>query len=329
MAKNDTADDWQNKNYPRLEQLPVSMFAIVIALAGLALAWEKIAAITTISLVVNKSLIMLASLVFIILTTAYLIKFILYPKAVLTEFQHPVRNSFFAAISISLLLLATVWLAIFPGFASILWGLGVLLHLFIMLRIVSGWLYATHYEITHTNPAWFMPVVGSILVPLIGVKIAPKEISWFFFSVGIIFWLLLLPIILNRLFFYKPLPERLLPTLFILLAPPSIASLAWSNLIGNFESFSQILYYFALFIAIVLLQNIKQVLNKPFVISAWAYAFPLVAFTIATAAMAKFSNVKFFYWLSVGLLYFCSGLIVTLFIRTLIAIWRKEICLPE
>jgi tellurite resistance protein len=226
-------------------------------------------------------------------------------------------------------LLATAWLPNLPRVAFIAWVIGSSLHLFITIRIVSSWIYRTHYEIKHANPAWFMPVVGNIIVPIIGVKIAPVEISWFFFSIGILFWLILLSIVLNRIFFYDPLPERLMPTLFILLAPPSIGSIAWSNLIGKFDNFSHMLYYVALFMVLILFYNARRFLIRTFFISAWVYSFPLVAFTLATMQMAKFSNLGFFFWLGNGMLYLSSIIILILLVRTLIAMWHNEICLPE
>lgn len=48
-------------------------------------------------------------------------------------------------------------------------------------------------------PAWFIPVVGNIIVPLAGVRFAPAEVSWFFFSIGLVFWIVLLAIVMYRL----------------------------------------------------------------------------------------------------------------------------------
>jgi tellurite resistance protein len=329
MSITNLSDYSQHKTNSRIEHMPVSMFAIIIGIAGLAIAWHKAYEVTTAPILISKTLTIAASLLFIFLIILYGIKILLFPKAIYGELTHPVRNSFFATISISFLLLAIAWLPNLPHIAFIAWVIGSSLHLFITIRIISSWIYRTHYEIKHANPAWFMPVVGNIIVPIIGIKIAPIEISWFFFSIGIFFWLILLSIILNRLFFYEPLPERLIPTFFILLAPPSIGSIAWSSLIGRFDDFSHVLYYIALFMFLILINNAKRFLINTFFISAWAYSFPLVAFTLATLQMAKFSNLWFFFWLGNSMLYISSIIVLMLFIRTIIAILRKEICLPE
>jgi len=49
------------------------------------------------------------------------------------------------------------------------------------------------------------------------------ELSWFFFSVGLIMWAVMFTIIMNRIIFHNPLPQKLMPTLFILIAPPAVA----------------------------------------------------------------------------------------------------------
>ncbi len=64
------------------------------------------------------------------------------------------------------------------------------------------------------SPVWFIPVVGNILVPLAGVVHARRTRSRFFFSTGLIFWIVLQTLFFYRIFFHHPLPEKLLPTFF-------------------------------------------------------------------------------------------------------------------
>jgi tellurite resistance protein len=309
--------------------LPISIFAIVMGLTGLSLAWHNAYEIFAVTALIGEILRALASLIFVFLFIMYTLKVTLYPQAVRDELAHPIRSSFFATLSVSILLLATAWLPDIPHLSFILWSIGTILHLIISLRIMNSWMYQTHYEIKHVNPAWFIPIVGNIIVPIVGVKIMQIELSWFFFSIGIVFWLILFTIILNRIFLYEPLPIRLMPTLFILLAPPSVGAVAWIGLVGKFDTFAHILYYTALFLFLLLISNASSFLRIPFYISAWAFSFPLAAFTIATLQIAKLSGMLIFTWLGYVLLFLVSIVIIVLFIRTLIAAWRREICLPE
>ncbi len=97
-----------------LAYLPVSMFAIVMGLTGLALAWHKAHEMIAAPILVSEVLRALASLLFVLLLIAYATKIFLFPAAVHDELTHPVRINFFATPSIGLLLLATAWLPDVP-----------------------------------------------------------------------------------------------------------------------------------------------------------------------------------------------------------------------
>ncbi|MCC7221429.1 MAG: SLAC1 anion channel family protein [Candidatus Contendobacter sp.] len=313
----------------RLEHFPIAIFSVVMGMTGLALAWLKAHAVLGMPFVIGEGLRGAASVLFIFLLAIYGLKALRHRQAVVLEMRHPVRINFFATLSISLLLLATAYVETHPEAALWLWEIGSALQLMLTLAIFSSWLHHTHYEIHHANPAWFIPVVGNILVPIAGVRLASPELSWFFFSIGLVFWIVLLTIVLYRLFFHEPLPARLTPTLFILLAPPSVGFIAYLQLSDSLDAFARILYYTALFLALLLASNAVRFLRTPFFISAWAYSFPLAALTIATLIMSTRQPGSVFTLLSVGLLALVSLVVATLTMKTLFAVGRRQICAPE
>ncbi|MCP5158573.1 MAG: SLAC1 anion channel family protein [Gammaproteobacteria bacterium] len=313
----------------RLEHFPIAIFSTVMGMAGLTLAWQKAHMVLGAPSMIGAALRGAVSTLFVILLACYSIKILRYPQAVGVEMRHPIRINFFPTVSISLLLLAITYLESAPVAAFWLWSAGALLHLGFTLAIFGSWLHHTHYDIKHTNPAWFIPVVGNIIIPVAGVRLASPELSWFFFSIGLVFWIVLLTIVLYRLFFHEPLPVRLAPTLFILLAPPSVGFIAYINLTGELDAFARILYYSALFLALVLGSNAVRFLRLPFFISAWAYSFPLAALTLATLIMSTYLSIPLFNLLGIGLLALLSLVVSILVFRTMIAIQRREICVPE
>jgi tellurite resistance protein len=266
---------------------------------------------------------------FIILLLFYGLKALRYPQAVSLEMRHPIRINFFPTISISLLLLAIAYLESAPEAAFWLWTAGAILHLGLTLAIFGSWIHHTHYEIKHVNPAWFIPVVGNIIIPIAGIRLASPELSWFFFSIGLVLWIVLMTIVLYRLFFHEPLPVRLAPTLFILLAPPSVGFIAYIHLTGELDAFARILYYTALFLALLLASNAVRFLRLPFFISAWAYSFPMAALTLATLIMGTRLPSRLFDLMGGGLLAILSLVVSILIFRTVVAIQRWEICVPE
>jgi len=313
----------------RLEHLSIALFSTVMGTAGLALAWLKAHPVLGMPALVGEGLRGAAAALFVLLLAFYGLKALRYPQAVRMEMRHPVRINFFPTVSISLLLLAIAYLESAPEAAFWLWCAGAALHLGLTLAIFGSWIHHTHYAVQHANPAWFIPVVGNIIVPIAGVRLASPELSWFFFSIGLVFWLVLLTIVLYRLFFHEPLPARLAPTLFILLAPPSVGFIAYTVLTDSVDAFARILYYTALFLALLLASNAVRFLRLPFFVSAWAYSFPLAALTLATLVMnARLPN-PVFTLLSFGLLAILSLVVAALAVRTLIAVGRRQLCVPE
>ena len=197
------------------------------------------------------------------------------------------------------------------------------------LYVMSSWIHHTHYTLSHANPSWFIPVVGNIIVPITGSQLGYIELSWFCFSIGIVFWLVLLSIIMYRLFFHEPLPARMTPMLFILLAPPSVGFISYTSMVGELDAFARIIYYIALFLSLLLAMNIFRFIKVPFFISSWAYSFPVAALTVATIKMAHLTSSLFFQTISVVLLCMLTGLLLWLVTRTVKAIFAAEFCRPE
>jgi tellurite resistance protein len=191
---------------------------------------------------------------------------------------------------------------------------------------MTQWMHSKKFEITHMNPAWFIPVVGNILVPIAGVHHAPDAISWFYFSIGLVFWPVLLSLVFYRILFHGGLPERLMPTLFILIAPPAVGFIAYVKLIGGLDMLGMVLYYIGLFLTLLLFAQIGWFARLKFFLSCWAYSFPMAAMTVATFVMYEQTGGLLFARLASLLLGISTVLITGLLIRTAIAVSRREIC---
>jgi len=315
----------------RLFHFPISFFAVVMGLAGFSIAWSRAESILHLSLpfALGAALGRLAEVAFALIAVAYLAKFVLYRQEVVKEFRHPIRINFFPAASIGLILLAIVEADAAPAASQALWAVGASLHLILTLVAMNRWIHHPGVEMLHVNPAWFIPVVGNILVPIVGVRFFPADVSWFFFSIGLVLWPVLLTIVLNRLFFHAPLPARLTPTLFILVAPPAVACIAYVNLTGQVDAMAHVLYSAALFFTLLLSTSALRFLRTPFFLSAWAYSFPLAAMAIATLMMLHKAGGAGYAWIAIALLVVLSLVVVLLIVRTAIAMARHELCVEE
>lgn len=315
--------------HDKLAYFPVALFSSVMGVAGLALAWTKASHVLDAPTEVGLLLRAAATGLYVLLWMLFLVKCVRHPQAVRADLGHPVKINFFAAISIGLLMLSMLWASDWPTLAPWLWGVGTLAHLLITLYAMSSWIFHTHYAIQHANPAWFVPVVGNILVPVAGAAFAPLELRWFFFSIGLVFWPMLMTVILYRLFFHEPLVPKLMPTLFILIAPPAVGCLAYIGLVNELDAFARILYAVALFITLLLASNTLRFVRLPFAISAWAYTFPLAAMVLASFTMAARTGVAAYGWLAQACLGGLSVLVALLAFKTVQAAWRGHILVAE
>lgn len=313
----------------RLEHFPIAWFAMLMGICGLAIAWRHAEEALRLAFHPSPGLLVLSTLTFIALAAAYGAKALRFRAAVIAEWTHPVRMHFVPTLSIGLILLSIAWLPVSAPYSQLLWIIGTTLHLLLTLYVTTRWLQHGEFEILHLNPAWFIPVVGNVLVPIAGVEHAPAEVSWFFFSIGLLFWPLLLAIIFYRVVFHGSLPARLVPTLFILIAPPAVGFLAYVRLTGQVDAFAHVLYNSALFFTLLLFFQVRWFARLQFFLSWWAYSFPLAAVTTATLVMFQGTGSALYLRLSGILLGISSVVIAALAWRTVVGVLRKEICVEE
>lgn len=269
-----------------IEHLPVSIFAATMGLGGLGLATAEVEKFFAFPNYASLVLTFLTTGVWFALLVAYTIKVLRFPGALIAELDHPIRLSFFPTISIGLLLISISFIELFEALAILFWWLGALGQLAFTLLVLNRWFHREHFETQHNSPAWFIPIVGNILVPVAGSALGYLEISFFFFSFGLIFWLPLLAISLNRSFFFGSIPKKLRPTLFILVAPPAVGMLSWAALHGgNPGEFGLVLYFSALFFMLMLVSQAKWFISLEFGLPWWAYTFPIAALSLASFTM--------------------------------------------
>jgi tellurite resistance protein len=171
------------------------------------------------------------------------------------------------------------------------------------------------------TPAWFIPIAGNFLVPVGGVPLGFVETSWFFFSVALVFWLVLFTIAMHRVVFCAPMTEKSLPTLFILLAPPSIGLSAYFAFTGGEAGpLAHILYCFGLFVAILIASLADRFLGVHYFLSWWAMTFPSSAWAGACISYYKAHPTPMTGLVACLALFVATVLLGLVFVRTLVAL---------
>lgn len=312
-----------------LEFMPIQLFAIIMGLSGFAIMFAKAYHLLGLPYWIYTTILVVDTVLFLVIFTAYMFKLLLFTDAVKKEFYHPIKSSFMAAISISFLLLSIAYYDYAPTLSVLLWYIGTPLQLILTLIVIRYWIH-NDLQVVHSNPAWFIPIVGNVLVPIIGVEAAPMFVSLFFFSLGMFFWLVLFTMMMYRIVFHHPLAKKLIPTFFIFIAPPAVGFVSYFRITnGSIDMLSVFLYVVALFTLILLLFMIKMYDTKEFFISWWAYTFPLAAITIATLLMHMAFDNSFTYVLSVGLILFTTVVVGFVTLKTLQACRAQKICIEE
>jgi tellurite resistance protein len=312
----------------RIQYFPITLFAVVMGLCGLAIAYEKAYHLLGFPHYPFLLLLIISSVLFINNIVVYSIKAVKFPEEVKAEFFHPIRMNFFPAVSISMLLLSIAYYSFMPVLAVPLWFAGTLLHTALTLYIFSYWI-RNNFEIVHSNPAWFIPIVGNVIIPIVGVDILGSETMVFYFAIGIFFWLVLFTVVLYRIIFHHQLPEKFLPTLFILIAPPAVGFISYLRITMNYDIFALFLLDIGYFFTLLLFFMGKSFIRIRYFVSWWAFTFPLDAISIASMVAYQVTGYFFYQAVAMVLLMVTTGVIAIVAYQTLTHVNKREICIQE
>ncbi|MBI1207071.1 MAG: C4-dicarboxylate ABC transporter [Azospirillum sp.] len=317
-----------------LRHVPVPLFAAPMGLCGLGFTWRRAGEVLEMPPAVGGALHLIGAAVFVALAALYLAKSIRHWPSVVAEFNHPLRINFFSAIAIDVMLIAGAVLPFGRVVAEGLWLLGAVAQMVLAVAIVGRWM-TRPLDIQQVNPTWFIPVVGPILAPLAGVPLGYGEAASLLWGVGMLFWLVLFPIVLLRIVCHGGLPLRLAPTLFILLAPPTLGLAGWMALgeaaFGGhaFDMVARLLAATGFFIALVLLSLARPFLKVPFGLPWWAATFPSANLASATLIYHAAVGGPFTAVLAVASLLGASLTVAVIAVRTVRELIAGRLFVPE
>ena len=151
--------------------------------------------------------------------------------------------------------------------------------------LLGGWLtgqwIAGQLDQTKLHPGYFLPTVaGGLLGAQGAAELGLHQLGWLSFGIGMLCWLLLGSLILNRLFFTNMLPAALVPTLAIEVAPPAVAGNAYFALHGPLpNTFAYALAGYCVLMVLVQLRLLPIYTRLRFTPGFWAFTFSWTAVT--------------------------------------------------
>ncbi len=219
----------RRRRFPGL-RVPPNLFAIVLGIAGLAEAWHAAVPVLGRVQAVPDVLNVLDAALWLVLVGAYLAQ---GPRMVLADLRDPVLSPFVPASALTAMLLAAALAKDAPAAGR------VLVVVFLALTIaIGGWL--TGQWMTggigpdSVHPGYFLPTAaGGLIGANAAAQVHLHALAVTSFGIGVISWVMLGSVIMNRLFTRPALPNALVPTMAIELGIPAIAGLAYFAVAGR------------------------------------------------------------------------------------------------
>jgi tellurite resistance protein len=212
---------------PRLlgPRVPPNLFAIALGIAGLTEAWHAAGPLLGTPQAVPDTLSILDAALWLVLTGAYLAQ---GPRIILADLRDPVLSPFVSASALTAMILSAM-------LAKDAFTTGrVLVIVFLAVTIaLGGWLTGQWMtggiEPDSVHPGYFLPTAaGGLIGADAAAQVHLHALAEASFGIGIISWVLLSPMILNRLFTRPALPNALVPTMAIELGIAGVAGAAYS-----------------------------------------------------------------------------------------------------
>ncbi len=284
-------------------------------------------------------------LLFVLLALPWLTRWMAHRDAALATLKHPVQASFYPTFSIAMLVIAAQFLAFGQqvDLALIFWWPGAVLTFVFSFAVLYAMFSGEHVGLEHVTPAKFIPAVGLVVIPIAGGPLlahlqgTARELALFAnifgLGAGMLMYVGLLSLTLQRKYLAKPAFGILAPTVWIHLAPLGVIPVSLLNLVeqlpfpvpvGVFVLLGLLLWGFGvwwLIMASLLTLTARKKGMLPFALSWWGFTFPIGAFVVASFRLAKFSGID-----SVGMVGVMAWvLLATLWLITLIKTLRGVI----
>ncbi|MHA1871101.1 MAG: tellurite-resistance/dicarboxylate transporter [Promethearchaeota archaeon] len=262
---------------------------------------------------------------FCVLLIPWSMRWLLFPKEAKADLKHPITTNFYPTIAVGLLVLSadTIIIGKNTFIGTILWLIAALFTIYFSLLVPFVMFMITDVKKEHINPAWFIPPVGLIVVPIPGGFLLPLYSGLFkdliviiniaCWGAGFFLYLSILAITMYRFFTHTPLPNVLYPTVWINLGPIGAGTTALINIVTNCEIIveKQTLFSMAFFLwgfglwwilmAFAMMWRYVRKIKLPYAMSWWAYTFPLGAYVSATHSISLKFNFLLVDYLGFGL----------------------------
>lgn len=303
-----------------LGMLPLNLFGMPLGLAGLGAGWSAARAALGAPSWPEEVLYALASALWLILTTIYLLRGLRRKGAFRADLRNPVTGPFASFIPLVGILLSAHYSEYVPAL-----GAWVCIAFIAALAVVATQLFA-HWitggvSMESIHPGYFLPVVAGSFVASIGFStVHAHDAALAAFGIGVFFWLVVGTVVTVRLMTAGELPPAARVGLSAYLAAPATAGIAWIVLhpgpMGALQLGLTGVLIIMLLLQILLIGEYRKLAFSPLF---WVFAFPVATtanYAVRWFAASNLPGQEIYSWTILGL---ATTFILTIAARSVVA----------
>lgn len=261
-----------------VSRLSLATFSVPLGVVGLAGVWTQTSVLLGWPLVGADVLWIVAAIAFIATLVVYLTRAAQSTDRLTRQLRDPIEGPLTAIVPIVGMQLAGALgrTAELPG--AVLYWISAGAALVFAAWLIGTWLEGS-LDLEAMHGGYLIPTVAAGFVAAgVGGTLGVTGFAWAMFGVGVLFWLVLTTLVLLRLTFRPTLPDELIPSMTVLIAPPALAGLAWFTLTGEDASIgASILGGTGLLMLLVQIALLPRYARLRFSLSFWSFTFPAAA----------------------------------------------------
>ena len=268
--------------------VPVSFFSMPVGLLAFAGTWHVGARLWDLRVDVAQALSLSGLAVWAVLLALYAWKWIAHRADAVAELRHPLQSSFAALVPVSSMLAAVALIPWSRELAIGVFAVALAAQLGVGLWLNGRmWMGGRPPELV--TPALYLPSVAqSFVAATASAAFGWHQLGLLFFGVGLLAWLALESLMLQRAAVGTALPAALRPVLGIQLAPAVVGGGSWMALTAGVpDVFAFLLLGYGLYQALILLRLLPWIREQAFVPGYWAFSFGTAALPALAMRMAE------------------------------------------
>ena len=303
-------------------RIPLNTFAIGFGLAGLAEAWGAAGVSLRLPSILAQVFWLGATLAWLWLLVAHAVRGARSDESTAHQLRHPAQGPVAALAPITGMLISGELLTVARPVGLVLFIVSLVIAALFAAWLGGNWLQGG-LALESVHGGYLLPTVAAGFV---GSGVAAKAgltlLAWGLFGVGTFFWVVMTLLLIIRLAFRPSLPDPLVPTMAILVAPPAVAGLAWFDLGGlHASAVAAMIAGLGVLLFLIQLALLPKYLKLGFSLGFWSFTFPAAAVVTDTILWLRLTPALFEELGTAVLLSALTILIGSIGIRSLLAVF--------